>query len=726
MADAKTCRSKLGTLIGCALGAALAATLGCAKVTSTAMPAGTGGVTGAAGSPAPAGVAGSPGAAGTAGPTGSAGTAGGGVDAGSDAGCTPSVTCLPAGGQYCGKIGNGCKGGLLDCGACAGDGVCSFGLCLGGASCKPQTCASGGATQYCGVIGDGCGMKLDCGACGAGQACTFGVCTSANCVPLTCGSSSSGTTRYCGTIGDGCGGTLACGDCGAGSTCGGGGVPGVCAATNCTPITCMPTGGGQYCGHIGNGCGGALDCPACPGGMACGTGAQAGVCPGVPTTGGCTGLGCQIDKCTGMPKTTVKGTVYDPGGKLPLYNVMLYVPNAPLDPLVEGVSCDKCGTIASGQPVASALTDASGNFTMQDVPVGANIPVVIQTGKWRRQITLPMVKACQDNVFAGTDTFRLPKNQSEGHLPKIAMTRGGADSLECALRRLGVSDSEFTNPDGAGRVNIYYETGGGTGYDSGVAFPPVSTLFNQAVINKYDIMVISCHGESARSRAQPLAEKQIVKNFVDAGGRVFGSHFSFGYFRGVPGTTDAKNFQPTPWPLLAMWDGNSDPPYSIDTSFAKGMAFADWLVTVGASQTRGQITMTGVEGPAMSLVPGFGSQQWITTVGGIPYFSVPMPVEKASTPADQCGRFVHTGIHVVAGGNGGPFPSQCGTAALTPQEKAWEFLIFELSACPLPDSQKPTAPVVPPPGAPTSPPPAATTPPVPPPPPPPPPPPMPG
>ena len=76
------------------------------------------------------------------------------------------------------------------------------------------------------------------------------------------------------------------------------------------------------------------------------------------------------------------------------------------------------------------------------------------------------------------------------------------------------------------------------------------------------------------------AEKQIVKSFVDAGGRVFASHFSFGYFRGVPGTTDAKNFQPTPWPLLAEWDGNPDPPYAINTSFAKGMAFADWLVTV--------------------------------------------------------------------------------------------------------------------------------------------------
>ena len=88
--------------------------------------------------------------------------------------------------------------------------------------------------------------------------------------------------------------------------------------------------------------------------------------------------------------------------------------------------------------------------------------------------------------------------------------------------------------------------------------------------------------------------------------------------------------------------------------------------------------MTGVEGPAMSLYARVQQPALDHHPGGIPYFSVPMPVEKASTPAEQCGRFVNTGIHVVSGGNGGPFPSQCGTAALTPQEKAWEFLIFEL------------------------------------------------
>ena len=329
---------------------------------------------------------------------------------------------------------------------------------------------------------------------------------------------------------------------------------------------------------------------------------------------------------------------------------------------------------------------------MQDVPVGANIPVVIQTGKWRRQITLPMVTACQDNVFSGAETFRLPKNQSEGHLPKIAMTRGGADSLECVLRRIGISDTEFTNPDGTGTREHLLRDRRRHGLHVGRSVPARGDAVQSDASSTSTTWSSSrATARATRSRAQPVGEKQIVKNFVDAGGRVFGSHFSFGYFRGVAGTTDAKNFQPTPWPLLAMWDGGSDDAVHRRHQLREGAAFADWLVAVGASPTRGQITLTSVESPAMSLTPGFGSQRWINTSDGIPYFSVPMPVERAAMPAEQCGRFVHTGIHVAASGNGSAFPTGCGTAALSPQEKAWEFLIFELSACALPDNQHPDA-----------------------------------
>jgi hypothetical protein len=657
------------------------------------------------------------------------------------------ITCSSLAGQYCGRIGDAC-GGALECGGCPAGQVCGSGTCVGGPDCKRLSCTGTDGVAYCGRIGDGCGGALECGACPGGQTCGAGgipgVCPGStvldpNCQPVACGQ---GKGKYCGRIGDGCGRALACGDCLTPETCGGGGVANVCGGTDpgCVRLACSnagwhycgvvgdgcggaldcgacPTGQvcgndklpavclpadchalackqttGDYCGPIGDGCGGALDCGACPAGQVCGGAGAASVCGSHP----CTNLCTRQVACAGTATTTVSGTVYAPtppkfGNPDPIVNAIVYVPNATVSPFAGGVSCDRCGAAVSGEPLVAAVTGADGKFVLGNVPTGDLVPLVVQLGHWRRQVVIPHVEACVDTALPAELT-RLPRNQSEGDIPLMAMATGKVDTLECVLRKIGLDESEFTLPTSSGRVHLYQQNGA----TLGSATPAATTLWTDpTALGRYNMVLLACEGTPLTKTS--AAQKNMIA-YANSGGRVFATHFSYTWLYNI-----------APFSGTATWNVKQTAPADpltgiIDQTFPKGEAFARWLALVGASATPGAIQIRDPRHDLDAVVAP--TQRWVysTEPATVQHFTFNTPVGELA--ANQCGRVLFSDFHVtdVTSSEGVLFPKECTDAPLTAQEKVLEYMLFDLASCVQSDSG-PSSPLPPPPAVPPSPPP---------------------
>jgi hypothetical protein len=454
-------------------------------------------------------------------------------------------------------------------------------------------------------------------------------------------------------------------------------------ALGCTASSVSSTGGGT------GGAGGSAGSPP-P------TDAAAAGAPGItplpdsgtappPPGGACVNLCTKQMKCPNGGDTTISGTVFAPtppafGNPDPIYNATVYVPNAQVQPFAPGVACDMCAAPASGSPLVIASSGPDGKFVLKNAPVGANIPLVIQVGRWRRQVIIPAVAPCADNAQPAELT-RLPRRKSEGDIPLMAISTGRVDALECLLRKVGVDDSEFTLPSGDGRVH-FFQANGAT---LGPATPAAQQLSGNLVTLKgYDMAIFECEGSPI---LKAIPDKQNIIDYANAGGRLFLTHYSYTWLFDMP-----------PFQGTATWAPDSAHPTNndaaltatIDQSFPKGMAFAQWLELVGAtSPMPGQIQINVPRHDLDATIPP--AQRWIYTPAPntVQHYTFNAPV---GAPDDQqCGRVLFSDFHVsgIQNGNQAVFPAECTNQPLTPQEKVLEFMLFDLSSCVQPDSKPP-------------------------------------
>jgi hypothetical protein len=406
--------------------------------------------------------------------------------------------------------------------------------------------------------------------------------------------------------------------------------------------------------------------------------------------------------------TRILGAVYDPANLNPVYGATVYVPGAvPLPTLPPGQPCGSCSGLYAAH-VASAVTQADGTFAIDRAPDGANVPLVVQIGKWRMLYTIAQVVRCVDNPQPD-HWLHLPKNRAEGDLPNIAIATGGADTLECLPLRMGVDASEYTSgAGGAGHLHVFTGYMGATN-DAGTTPDPNASLWNSSAdLSQFDIVMLSCEGQETTFTNQASAQNAMW-SYTQGGGRLFASHFHYAWFISGPFATMVN-------PPLATWTTGTGPDNdpiggkvtttrSDGGTFPEGVAMSRWLGNVSALDG-GEVPIHFARHNATVGATNVFSQTWITAdvgslvPGAAQYFSFDTPPGQTN----QCGRVVYSDLHATAGpgqgptpdypgfSGGGVVPDGCARRPLTPQEKALEFMVFDLSSCLVPVGQSPAAP----------------------------------
>ena len=312
--------------------------------------------------------------------------------------------------------------------------------------------------------------------------------------------------------------------------------------------------------------------------------------------------------------------------------MVVFVPNDPngaLTPIKQGTdTCNTCD-VSIGDYVTATISGPDGKFTLTGVPATTHVPLVVQIGKWRREVFLSQVTGCTDNAIAGLVDDAPPREAIRGGhsadgprhrrrgQPRAASSRASGSTRASTRRPTRAGGSTSTRgwavagaaaSWGGRRRGAPGLSSGGTAGDCTTDNPDLR-LELEGQPRGVRHRPPGLRGRHVRSRGvqqsttnKTTTSKQALHDWLDEGGKVFATHFHYTWFKNGP-----ADFQG-----VATWLGHSggqdNALYTIDTSFPKGMVFNQWLGNVGAL-SGSQINLTSVA-ESVSTVNA-PTQRWI-------------------------------------------------------------------------------------------------------------------
>lgn len=412
----------------------------------------------------------------------------------------------------------------------------------------------------------------------------------------------------------------------------------------------------------------------------------------------CRGLSCFVASCPVDSETIVIGKITAPNGADPIRDALVYVPSGGVpEEFPPQVACEVCQSPLGERPIALTSTDVDGTFELRRVPVTAETPIVIQKGRWRKVVRLPIGKCEKQGLTP--EQGRLPKDHTEGTIPRMAVAVGEWDSIECVLGHIGLAKSEFTSPLGSGAVHLYEnEKPGGVGAPGGVS---VSTLLtNLTKMLDYNLIFLNC-SDDEQSRGL-LADAGVRKNlaeYVTRGGRLYVTDWSYDFIQQLPEfspficfnddkpctVTTPHGFHQATVPLRT---GSETVFYAdVDQSTPGGRALAAWLTKLPKPIVGGKVR---IEDPVATFVLiqqlaqdpiKYPATSWLGADLKMKRRPVSVSFDYPPGPA-ACGRVLFSSYHTRGHDDHAvQFPAYCAKGDALPQEHVLEYLIFELGAC---------------------------------------------